>query len=83
MHKEKVPTLAEAIKEIGVTAISSACGCSPRSIYKWMKKGALPRTDFTGETNYAEQIALASEGKFSAELIKAISRPRKPNEAAA
>lgn len=40
MQEEKLPTLTEAIKEIGVIAISSACGCSVRSIYKWMKKDA-------------------------------------------
>lgn len=38
MQEEKLPTLTEAIKEIGVITISSACGCSARSIYKWMKK---------------------------------------------
>lgn len=47
-----------------------------------MKKGCLPRTDFTGETNYAEKIALASDGKFSKELIQAISRPQKPTDSA-
>lgn len=83
MQDEKLPTLTEAIKEVGVTQISSACGCSVRSIYKWMKKGSLPRTDFTGETNYAEKIAKASHGKFTTELIKAISRPQKPIEMSA
>jgi len=83
MYKDTLPTLTEAIKEVGVITISSACGCSVRSIYKWMKKGSLPRTDFTGETNYAEKIALASHGKFSTELIKTISRPQKASESAA
>lgn len=82
MKEEKIPTFAEAIKEVGVITISSACGCSVRSIYKWMKKGCLPRTDFTGETNYAAKIALASKGKFSKELIIKISRPQKPTESA-
>lgn len=82
MQEDKYPTLAEAIKEIGVNTISSACGCSVRSIYKWMKKGCLPRTDFTGETNYAAKIAQASHGKYSPEFIKAISRPQKSNERA-
>lgn len=83
MQEDKLPTLAEAIKEVGVITISSACGCSVRSIYKWMKKGCLPRTDFTGETNYAAKIARASHGKFSTEFIKAISRPQKTNDSAA
>ncbi|MEQ4450948.1 DNA-binding protein [Kosakonia sacchari] len=80
MKEEKFPTFSEAIKDIGVMAIASACGCSPRAIYKWMEKGALPRTDFTGETDYAGQIADVSGGKYSAELIKLISRPQKPSE---
>lgn len=80
MKEETIPTLSEAIKEIGVMAIASACGCSPRAIYKWMKKGSLPRTDFTGETDYADKIAYASEGKYSADLIKQISLPQKASE---
>lgn len=83
MQDKKFPTLAEAIKDIGVMAIASACGCSPRAIYKWIEKGALPRTDFTGETDYAGQIAGVSGGKYSAEYIKLISRPQKPNESSA
>lgn len=82
MQEKENPTLAEAIKEVGVMAISLACGCSTRSIYKWMKKGSLPRTDFTGETDYAGKIATASQGKFSPEFIKSISRPQKANETA-
>nr|WP_072092149.1 hypothetical protein [Trabulsiella odontotermitis] len=78
MQDVKIASLSEAIKAVGVLATSLACGCSCRAIYKWMEKEALPRTDFTGETNYAERIAEASCGKFSVELIKTISRPQKP-----
>ncbi len=83
MQKEKLPSLSEAIKAVGVLETSLACGCSQRAIYKWMKKGSLPRTDFTGETNYAERIANASCGKFSVELIKKISHPQKSTAPAA
>lgn len=83
MKPEKLPSLSEVIKTIGVQPISAACGCSPRAIYKWIEKGSLPRTDFTGETHYAEQIACASAGKYSAELIKQISCPQKVNQSAA
>lgn len=82
MQEEKLPSLSQAIKAVGVLATSIACGCSQRAIYKWMEKGSLPRTDFTGETNYAEQIAGASQGKFSADLIKKISRPQKSTDSA-
>lgn len=83
MQTEKLPSLSEVIKAIGVQTLSVACGCSPRAIYKWIEKGSLPRTDFTGETNYAELIAEASAGKYSEELIKRISRPQKNNQAVA
>jgi predicted DNA-binding transcriptional regulator AlpA len=82
MQEEKTPTLSEAIKAIGVMTIANACGCSSRAIYKWMEKGSLPRTDFTGETEYAERIANASSGLYTAEMIKQISRPQKINETA-
>ncbi|HAI4938772.1 TPA: hypothetical protein HJP72_000376 [Escherichia coli] len=36
--------------------------------------GKLPRTEYTGETNYAEKIAHASNGLFSADVILTIGR---------
>ncbi|RAP73015.1 putative 8.4 kDa cro protein [Candidatus Erwinia dacicola] len=34
----------------------------------------MPRTDFTGETDYATRISKASGGKFSAAEIRRISK---------
>ncbi|WP_064169754.1 helix-turn-helix transcriptional regulator, partial [Klebsiella pneumoniae] len=59
-------SLGEIIKKIRVPVVAKACGCSPRAIYKWIANGSLPRTDYTDETNYAEKIALASGGQFTA-----------------
>ncbi|WP_241773144.1 hypothetical protein [Pseudomonas fulva] len=42
----------------GVAAVAQACEKSPRAVYKWLSAGRLPRTDYTGETNYAERICL-------------------------
>lgn len=80
MKEEILPTLSEAIKNIGVLATSLACGCTQRAVYKWIEKGSLPRTDFTGETNYAERIANASNGKYSHAVIKKISCPQKSTD---
>ena len=67
-------TLEDVIKTVRVSVVADVCGVSQRAIYKWMDNGKLPRTEYTGETNYAEKIALASNGLFSADAILTISR---------
>ncbi len=66
--------LREAITSIGVQKISNRCKVSVRAVYKWCEKGVLPRTEYTGETNYAEQIETLSEGKYSKEQLLNIPR---------
>ena len=51
------------VKEIindagGVSVVASAINLGERSIYKWIEKGAFPRSEYTGETDYATQMAL-------------------------
>lgn len=68
--------LRKAIDEVGgVSAASKICGVSPRGLYKWLDADALPRTDYTGETRYAELLAGASKGKFSAGELLEKARP--------
>jgi len=57
----------EAIKAV-VAAIGTykdvakVCGVnSPESIRKWIVAGHLPRTDYTGETNYASILINAAK----------------------
>lgn len=69
-------TLGDALKEIGVLLVASCCGRTPRAIYKWISKGSLPRTDFCGETDYANKIAKASKGKYTAKYLLEISKKR-------
>ncbi|ELP6230908.1 Cro/Cl family transcriptional regulator [Salmonella enterica] len=61
--------LGEVIKKIRVHVVAEACGLTPRAIYKWIDGGTLPRTDYTGETKYAQKIACASGGLFTAQQI--------------
>ncbi|ROM84849.1 hypothetical protein BK652_09710 [Pseudomonas brassicacearum] len=64
----------------GVPVVALACGKSPRAIYKWLTADCLPRTEYTGETRYAERIAdLASaNGKpFEASWLLMEANPKK------
>jgi hypothetical protein len=45
----------------GVAAVALVCGKTPRAIYKWLEADALPRTEYTGETQYAKKIAGLAE----------------------
>jgi hypothetical protein len=64
----------------GVPVVAMACGKSPRAIYKWLAADSLPRTEYTGETRYAERIAAlaAANGKpFESAWLLAEAHPMK------
>ncbi|ADZ92031.1 YdaS family helix-turn-helix protein [Marinomonas mediterranea] len=63
--------LKDLIKEVdgGVPAVAKACGVSSRAVYKWMKRGRLPRTDYSGETAYALRIEKLSGGRVTASAL--------------
>lgn len=73
--------LRESIyKAGGVATASSICGVSQRAIYKWLTAGALPRTEYTGETNYAHRLAEAAAERghpFDAAWLLAEAAPKK------
>ncbi|RTR01967.1 hypothetical protein [Halomonas nitroreducens] len=60
----------------GVTECARVCNITPRGVYKWIHRDALPRTEFTGETRYAKAMAEASSGAFTAEWLLANAGPR-------
>ncbi len=47
----------------GVVAVAQACEKSSRAVYKWLSAGRLPRTEYTGETIYAQRICDLAEAK--------------------
>ncbi len=65
-----------AIKAAGVSNIASACGISQRAVYKWLKKGSLPKTEFYGKTHYAATIEQLTAGRFVAEALLEESRQK-------
>lgn len=43
----------------GLRTVARACGVTYQAVRKWEANGKLPRTEYTGETNYAMRIAEA------------------------
>ncbi|MCB1776533.1 MAG: hypothetical protein KDI50_03765 [Candidatus Competibacteraceae bacterium] len=62
----------------GPFALSKICGVSNTSAHRWKTKGHLPRTEWTGETHYAEKIEEATQGAVTKEQLLSCRPPRKP-----
>ena len=54
----------------GASAAAKLCGVSARAISKWVAAGKLPRTEYTGETRHAENLARGASGAFTAQWLK-------------
>lgn len=57
----------------GVYTVADTLGISPRAIYNWIDKNALPRTEYTEETDYSKTLAVMSNS--DAESIKSKFKP--------
>lgn len=57
--------ITHAIETVGLCALAKACNVTPQAIYKWQAKGRLPRTEWTGETDYASCIEIATGGRIT------------------
>lgn len=56
------PELDKAIELVGsCEAVGRLLGVSGKAVQKWRAGGRLPRTEATGETNYAERLAAADK----------------------
>lgn len=50
--------VAEAVTRAGgAIAVAKACKKTRQAVDKWVRSNQLPRTEYTGETNYADCIA--------------------------
>lgn len=59
----------------GMEATAKACGVSVRALYKWANRNSLPRTEYTGETSYAEALAELC-GDVTADQIRCSFSPK-------
>lgn len=64
-HMNTQNLITKAISIVGLQPLADICGRSYQAVKKWEKAGRLPRTDWTGETNYAEKIEKATNGAVS------------------
>lgn len=54
----KTQTLHDFLKANGgVYEVAKILNITARAIYKWSDKNSLPRTEYTGESNYAEKLS--------------------------
>lgn len=52
-------TLKDVIAKVGgISKAAAVCGVSVRAVYKWVAADALPRTEYTGETDYLGSLAI-------------------------
>lgn len=74
MEKAKNAQLNLLCKIIGTAKIAEACGISQRGVYRWLESGGLPRTCYTGESNYHEKISELSGGNLTPSEVKELGR---------
>lgn len=51
-----------AIDIVGLSTLARGLGVTHQAVRKWQRAGRLPRTEWTGETEYAAKIAEMSGG---------------------
>lgn len=74
-------TLRKAIECVGgAPKAAKACGVSVRAVYKWLSADSLPRTEYTGETDYIARLAAAAADNgcpFDPAELRDAAAPRK------
>jgi len=64
--------LGRAIDLIGLQKLAAELGITYQAVRKWQTRGRMPRTEWTGETDYARRIERLTGGKVTAvELLEA------------
>ena len=61
--------VAKIINELGLTRVAIACHVAKPTVHRWKVNDRLPRTDYTGETCYAEKIAALHGGIKPEDLL--------------
>lgn len=57
------------IEKVGLGRLARELGISPQAIRKWQVNGRMPRTEWTGETNYVVRILELGAGVVSRDQL--------------
>lgn len=69
MFLDETP-LARVVRAVGgQVKAGGTCNVSAAIVGRWIRQKHLPRTEYTGETDYAGALAEATQGRFSREWI--------------
>lgn len=66
--------ISKAISLTSLTKLAKACGVTYQSVKRWEMKGRVPRTDWTGETDYARCIETATKGQITRDQLLNLKR---------
>jgi hypothetical protein len=61
--------LDRAVAEIGLTALARKCKVSHQAVRKWQAAGRMPRTEWTGETDYSHVIQRLTADRVTREQL--------------
>lgn len=74
--------LQRAIDLAGLSALARECKVSHQAVRKWQRAKRMPRTEWTGETEYSNTIERITSGQVRrAELLAPWPQPSAPQEA--
>jgi len=69
--------ITQAIDSVGLGVLAAGLCVSGQAVRKWEAAGHLPRTEWTGETDYSAAIQRITEGRVSREALLACRPPRR------
>lgn len=71
--------LQRAIDMVGLARLAKELGITYQAVRKWQAAGRLPRTEWTGETRYAERIETVTQQRVTrSQLLAACPRAAVP-----
>lgn len=66
--------ITNAIEMVGLCRLAQHIGVTYQSVRRWEAKGRLPRSEWTGETNYASRIEEATHGQITRDQLLDLKR---------